>query len=802
MNEPSAALEQLPPEIAEMLPEEILQAMEQEKAKRLEQIEAIGQAIAKKRDEAVKGRSASGIEQEWAEDEEAYLGIDDANRGEGVAYKPTSHSGSAIIPRKGKGDGRSTVFLNITRPYTDAASARVADMLLPTDDKNWSIKPTPVPEIDSFLKKQTQQSAGALAPAPVPPAGGAVPPGMSGPPQPPQQQDQIAMYVQEAMEIMATARKQAEGAETQIEDWLVQCNWHAEMRKVIEDCSRIGTGIMKGPTPIKRKKMKTKEEGGAMSLSVEMKTDPASKRIDPWKFYPDPNCGESIHNGQYVFEVDDLTVRQLRDLRGTPGYLDEMIDKIIEEGPGKKNLDTTRRIGKERTNDDDLYQVWYFYGHIDRDDLELMNVDVDCCKKDAIPAIVTLVNDSAIKAHLNPLDSGEFPYDVMPWQRRQGSWAGVGVSRQVRTPQKMINAGTRNMMDNAGLSGGPQIIIRRNAIEPVDGSWAMTPRKFWYAKEDADVRNVGDAIMAINIPNMQNELMNIINFALKMAEDVTGLPQIMQGQTGDAPDTVGGMTMLQNNASTVLRRIARTFDDCITEPHIRRYYEYLMMYGDDKYKGDFQIDARGSTALVERDLQNQAIMQMSNLVLNPAFGLSPSKWIVEAIKAQRLDPKKFEMTEEEKAQVAQQQQPEAPQVAAAKIRAEVDLKKKEMEITADQGMSQQDAEIEKFKIQRDIDRDTVYVNAERERTISEHDGRMSELQMKLQLAQLDYAAKHQMTLEQVKASLAETAMKLRAQKELAMGSQLVDLHKHATPQVITPAVEPPGRAKPGEAFQH
>ena len=37
--------------------------------------------------------------------------------------------------------GRATLLPNITRPYTDAASARVGDMLLPTDDRNWALKP-------------------------------------------------------------------------------------------------------------------------------------------------------------------------------------------------------------------------------------------------------------------------------------------------------------------------------------------------------------------------------------------------------------------------------------------------------------------------------------------------------------------------------------------------------------------------------------------------------------------------------------------------------------------------------------
>jgi hypothetical protein len=50
-------------------------------------------------------------------------------------------------------------------------------------------------------------------------------------------------------------------------------------------------------------------------------------------------------------------------------------------------------------------------------------------------------------------------------------------------------------------------------------------RKIWYVREDADVRGVQDAIFAWNIPSLQAELNNIVMFALKMAEDCTGLPQ-------------------------------------------------------------------------------------------------------------------------------------------------------------------------------------------------------------------------------------------------------------------------------------
>ena len=72
---------EMAPEMGDMLPEEIEQLEELKRQARIDRIEALATSIAKKRDDAVKHRQQSGIEDEWTEDEEAYQGIDDANRG-------------------------------------------------------------------------------------------------------------------------------------------------------------------------------------------------------------------------------------------------------------------------------------------------------------------------------------------------------------------------------------------------------------------------------------------------------------------------------------------------------------------------------------------------------------------------------------------------------------------------------------------------------------------------------------------------------------------------------------------------
>lgn len=723
------------------MPEQVQELFKQQEVERLERLEAFGHALGKKRQDAIAGRASSGIETIWLEDEEAYEGIDEATGGT-IQDKPRSASGDSSYRGRANNVMRSTVFLNITRPYVDAASAKVSEMLLPTDDRNWGIKPTPIPELSSASKKsipimgldgfqkdfQTQNPDGSISRKPM----------------------TVGDF---ALQAMKEATEKAERAEKRIDDWLIECQYHAEVRKVIEDAAKLGTGILKGPVPTRKKRKVVVSNDQDMAIEIHSAIVPTSKRVDPWNFYPDPTCGECIHNGSYVFERDELTGKQLKDLKDIPGYEASQIDEALREGPGMK---MANRLGRTDTQiDKEKFEVWYFYGLVEKNDLKLSYKKAEEHDCEKIPAIITMVNDRVIKAAVNPLDSGEFPYDVMTWQRRANDWTGIGVARHIRTPQRMLNAATRNMMDNAGLSAGPQIIMRRNVVEPADGRWEISPRKLWFVNEEVDMRSVNDAIMSINIESKQAELMGIIQFAQKMAEDVTGLPILMQGQQGAAPETVGGMQMLFNNASTVLRRIARLFDDNITEPHIRRYYEWLMIYGDDpEEKGDFSIDARGSTALVERDIQNQALIQLGAFVADPEYGIDKRKWFMEVTKAQRLDPRKFTIPDEELEQRMQQMaqaQPQDPRVVAAQA-----------SIQTAQIRAESDVQRESIQAQTDMQE----LEFRRETQALDNQARMQELMMQREIEIMKLAQQQNVSVATIKAQLADTAMKLRTQKEM------------------------------------
>lgn len=774
------------------LPEDVRARLSARTAADVERRRQFELAIAAKRDEAVKGRKASGIEDVWLECEEAYLGIDDENRAEfaGAKWaKPTTMDGGLI--RKGNSsDGvKSTAFVRLTSRYVDAGAAKVGEITQPVDDKPFSLKATPVPELIAG-KDDLRQILHGGQPVLRDPNEEELQAGQQGP-QPLRVKDL-------AQHRLAVAEDAAEKAETRIYDWMVEGGHAAEMRKVIFDASRLGAGCLKGPVPTQSKAQVVTHVDGAIVVQLARSIVPATRWVDLWNLFPDPACGENIHDGSYLFERDFFSRARLIALKNQPGmgYDDAAIDRVLVEGPNKINTEeglNPAAVTDGRT-DKQQFTVWYFYGEITRQELALAGGEpADDESQESVFAIITMVNDTAIRTVLNPLDSGSFPYHVVAWRRRAGHWAGVGVAEQVRLPQRGVNAATRALLNNAGVSAGPQLVIDRGAIVPGDGNWTVTPNKLWWKGKEASIDDVKKAFGIFEIPNHTPQLMQVIEYFFKLAEESSNIPLITQGQSGKTtPDTLGGQVLQNNNANQLLRDVGFAFADSITDPLVRQFYEWLLLDPDvpDDEKGDFKVDCSASIAMIERAIQDQAIMQMGAMVANPAFGIDPKKWFAQMARTKRLDPRDFQYTPEEQEQLDKRPPPPPPQIAAAQIRA-----------ASAERIAQHRDETSVQKMKLDSDRDTIYAQTEAERARATAEAKLEELRLKRELAQLDYQARliefatqRGITLDKAKTDLAKTAMELKVQKELAGADGKAE-------QVAPTDMEPVGQAPDGEAFQ-
>ena len=643
-----------------------------------------------KRVEAVEYRRNLGIESEWIEDLAFYEGMERPDQA-----SPTSSNKPLLEPdTTSQGDQQgdqpqSEIFINVTEVYTDTAAGRLQDLVVPGDDRAWTIEPTPVPDVEAIAK------------------GGDIPTHLDeiieneinardglDESQRVQAKDSARTEMQAAVKRMFdVARQRANRAQTQIDDWHKECKFHTEQRRQIDDAAQAGTGILKGPVPMNAKRLSWK--GGKATTETYLR--PGSFRCDYWNCYPDAACGENIQDGEHHWEKEPTTRHGLRVLSEEPGVMREVVAEILQEGPMHDSVSTEDEArNKKRMLSEEsrrrLFDVWHGYAFLDAEDLQTAGVEMFETNDDVedrknllheledVACYVMMCNEKIIKIAPNPIHSGSFPYDYFPLAARAGLPWGRGIPRKCRDPQRVILGASRMMMSNAGVAAGPMIVFDPFKITPTNKVWEIKAWKTWQAVSD-DIDDLTKAFTTINIDMSQTELERIVMMAQKWMEDVTGQPVLLQGQAQEnTPDTVGGMKLLNDNATSPMRRTARLMDDRQTEPHISRYYEYLLLHGDgrgtDFSEYDLEVHASGSAALIQRDAETLTLLQMMPFSGDPMYGIDPEKMVKMILRGMHLNPKDVMFDDEMRRQIMEQlkQQAEAPDsaVSVAEIKAEVD----------------------------------------------------------------------------------------------------------------------------------
>lgn len=759
--------------------------------------DAFAQVLCAKRKEAVDGRKESGIEDVWALCEEHYHGIDDTNRDQfrggysGNSWtKPTSLAGSMTRPA-GRKSATANGFVRLTARYVDAGKAKLGEITIPIDGKCFSLKSTPVPEA---LEAKDDESPVVLEDGQTP----------MRPPQPGEQVPDGAQAVPVTKADLAKhqikkAETAATKAETRIHDWLTEAAFPRQLRKSQFDMARLGVGVIKGPVPDKRRAVMARRVGETLEIVAQESAKPVARWVDPWNFFPDPACAEEIQDGDYVWERDFLSSSKLEALKRNKAYLAERIDEVLIEGPDKTLLVPEHQ---KSTASRKQFTVWYFYGRIEVQDLEIANqTEYDAAIKsgmkptDSVFAIVTLVNDTPIRVTLAPLEeSQEFPYHTAPWCRRSGHWAGVGPGEQLFFPQKLINAATRAGMANAAKSAGGIMAVDSSALEPANSpDWEIVPDMVLWRADEATMVDVRAAIAMFQIPNVTPAMMAWIEYAFRLAEESTNIPLITQGQSGKfTPDTFSGQQLQDSNAMQLLRDVGYSVAEGIINPMTRQMYEWLLLDPDipPEEKGDAQVDANAAVALVEKALQDQALAMMHPLVQDPECGFDKRAYAKTWVRIRRMNPDDVMLSDEEYQKRASQPPPPPPPIAVAQIRAQ----------SAEKIAASRD-QLAAEKIRVDTDRDTVYNSVMAGREQANAAARIEEMRLQRDLKILDMmdkrearGAAREQNLDTIKADLATEAAKLRAQMALSGNDG-------KGPQVAEPAIEPEGRAPADEAFQ-
>jgi hypothetical protein len=729
--------------------------------KRVQLIEALAGSLLSKRNEALGFRSASGVERRWREDENTFDGLDSDGSRRMIDYA----TGEASI-RDSQEPKRSRVIVNVVRGKCETAEGRFSDIQLPVDDRNWGLKVTPDPKITDGMKDRRQA---AQEGQPLSLSGG-----------------QPIRISDIAKSDLDRAKEKMKDMETEIDDQLTECRFNGECRKVIKNAIRLGTGILKGPTILKQFKRawipRTEGETTIHEIKTEEEFKPASKSVDPWNVFPDPECEEDITRAAYIWERDEILPRELRKLIGVEGYLADQIYQILDEEP-KRTTVYVAKSGRQETkqtitNKGSSYERWEYYGDLNKDDMESLGCDCSETSGETVSACAVFVNDRPIKVMLNTLDTGEIPYDFFQWTSVNGSPWGVGIPRIALWPQRTLTAAWRGMMDNAGDSSGANIVLGPG-IEPDDGRWEITGKKIWRATgETEDVRA---AFAQFQPLSYQNELQSIIELSLQFLDMETSLPLLFQGEKGTLPETLGATNIMVDASNVALRARVKIWDDQITRPHVTRYYNWNMQYNEkSKIKGDYNVDVRGTSILLEKDQRARSLFQVLSAKQDPDIAqlVDWEKVTKQLFASMRLDILKTD--DEVKRDREQQAPPADPRIAAAQIRAQTEMEKAKI--------VHHDA-IEEIRLKREAMIAELQEKARIAEIEMQH--KMDMKAIDFQMAQMDYASREGISLDKIKADLATNAAKLNLQERLSLNK---------AGEAIKPPVEPPGRSPEGESF--
>ena len=743
---------------------EDLDMMSEKDSLYFETMDALCQSLIKKRDLAVAFRASSGIERRWREDEQLLEGSLDYPS---MDTSMLAYATGEAPARSSNTPNRSMIEINIIRNKCEVAIGRFVDIMLPTDARNWGLKVTPVPELEQALKDE-RMAARADTGEPITTPDG--------------QQVTMADIAKNELTI---ARDKMKLMELEIDDQLTECNYNGELRKVIKESVNGGTGIIRGPNVVKklRKSYNKIIENGkeVYQFTVSEKHQPASECVSKWQIYPDPDTTDNVKETMgHIFERQDIRPSELFNLINIKGYQEKQILQVLKEKPKRTEVTLAENSNKYKTiqklaADNDLYEMWIYYGDLNRDDLMAIDIDVSTAPEATmLSACVVMVNDRPIKVMLNTLDSGDLPYDFFSWSPISGSPWGIGLPRMMMWLQFMINGAMRAMMDNAGDSSGVNVVIS-SELSPQDDKYELTGKKLWrYTGEDPNEIDVRKLFAQFQVANNQQELQNIVELAFKLLDLETGVPMIFQGEQQKIPETLGATNIMVDANNVSLRSRVKLFDDDITRPHLTKYYHWNMQYNDNnEIKGDYNVDPRGTSVLLQRDQQMRSLIDLMQFKADPDFQarVDWDKAIKELFEILGLDVLRTDDQFNDMKKKQEQSPPKDPKITAAEIKSNADVK--EVETRA----AMTDKELA-FKQQQ----------AEQERAFKL---RMKEMDMRIKM--MEFAEKRNISLDNIKKDLAKESMKLKTQV------QLTDVNGKA-PQVATPAMEPPGRAANGEAF--
>ena len=615
-------------------------------------------------------------ELQWERNSRQYLGV----------YDPDIEQGMDI--------NRSRAYPKVTRWKCVSMLSRLMNLLFPVDDKNWTVAPSPLPNLDDA---DLQGILDMLMPPPAAAPDGSPAAAMpAAPPQPPSD-DQIESAIRDF------ARKRADRMSLEIEDQLeelgggARISYTALCRKVLASGIQYGCGILKGPF-VEEQTQRTWQMDGTGRLVATPITvyRPRFEFVPIWDYYPDLSA-KSLHQMDGQFERVVMSRHEVVKLKGRPDFMPKQIDKALKDWPNgnykRKAYETELLAMGPQLNAQHIaknkYEAMVWTGWLQGSDMADLGITVseENLQSD-VHAVVWIIENVVIKAMIDPwtsllqeagIDKPMHLYHHFIFEENESFLLGNGLPQIMRDSQLSICAATRMMLDNASIQRNVEVNTKLLSIYQDLNS--IEPDKVWY-REDTDPGTVQvPAVRPIDLPFHVQELQSMISTFMNFADNETFVGVATGGDMQKGPSepfrTAAGASMLRGDAALPFKDVVRNFDR-FTESVIGAVLLFNKVFNsaNDKIKGDFTPIARGATSLIAKEVLGIQLDTMTQTLTDKEKLYLKTRNLLRAkVRVRDLEVDDIVMSDEEcdavdaqQAQMQQQAQDQAQQLAAAQIR--------------------------------------------------------------------------------------------------------------------------------------
>ena len=548
---------------------------------------------------------------------------------------------------------KSKVFVKITKTKVLAAYGQVVDILFANKKFPVTVESTPVPEgIAEFAHMETpadtlaspygfegdgrQMLPGAMeATANLDFLGslankfGPNPPLKKGPSKLGEPQ-------------ISPAKQAALRMEKVMHDQFTDTNAVNVLRHAIFESTLLGTGIVKGPFNFAKTVHKwEREEDGPKVYTPYARLVPRLEAVSCWNVYSDPNA-TNTDDCEYVIQRHKMNRSQLRNLMEMPMFDPDAIKEVLSGGGNYQDKYFESVIRDDNYFDksaNERFEVLEYWGSIDSFFMKEIGADTDGDDLGQAQVNIWVCGNQILRACANPFTPVRIPYQIFPYEISPYQIWGIGVPENMEDAQMLMNGHVRMAIDNLSLAGNLVFDVDETSLVPGQ-NYEIFPGKVFRRQSGV----TGTAVNAIKFPNTAGENVQMYDKARQLADEETGIPSIMHGQTGvtGTGRTAAGLSMLLGSAGLSIKTVIKNLDDHLLKPLGEAFFQWNMQFNEENpdIEGDLEIKPKGVASVMQKEVRSQRLIALLQTVANPM--LAPFIKIPNLIKelaiSQDIDP--------------------------------------------------------------------------------------------------------------------------------------------------------------------